>query len=62
MLKDCEDSEQAFSNWMERDAGFADVVFSQARELEMKVLIVDGTLTLEDNIRLVKEHFGLNRN
>lgn len=59
VLTDCTDKEQAWRNWMERDAGFARVVARQASELDYRVLTVDGGDSLADNTRAVEVWFGL---
>jgi hypothetical protein len=58
VLTDCTDKEQAWHNWMERDAGFARVAAGQAGELDYRVLTVDGGDSIEDNTRAVEAWFG----
>lgn len=59
VLTDCTDKEQAWQNWMERDAGFARVAARQARELDYRVLTVDGGDSIADNTRAVEAWFDL---
>ena len=58
-LKDCADPAQAFENWMQRDILFARYITRTAAELGGTVLVVDGTKTIDDNVRLVERHLGL---
>jgi hypothetical protein len=44
---------------MARDAGFAKAVAEEARSLGFKVLTVDGSVSLEETVRVVEEHFRL---
>lgn len=59
VLADCTDREQAWQNWMERDAGFARVAARQARDWNYRVFIVDGGDSIEDNTRAVEAWFRL---
>jgi hypothetical protein len=59
ILAQCSAPDQAWANWMERDAGFARRVAQQAARLGLRVLEVDGTHSIEDNVQLVATHFGL---
>lgn len=58
ILKTCKDPQQAFQNWMDRDAAFAEQVASMAGELGMEVIRVDGKTTLQENLQQVENHFG----
>jgi hypothetical protein len=51
--------EQAFENWMQRDARFALEVKRQAISLGLPVITVDGTESLEAVEARVLEHFNL---
>ena len=51
--------ELSFSNWMQRDALFADRVKREAEERKLKVLEVDGSRTLEQNFTELECWFGL---
>ena len=59
ILSQCADPQAAFDNWMERDARFGEVVITQAAAYGFPVIRVDGSLGVEDNLRLVEASFGL---
>ncbi len=59
VVKDCSDPDRAWENWMSRDAGFAIAVEAEARRFSLKVLITDGTRSIEETVRFVEKHFGL---
>jgi 2-phosphoglycerate kinase len=59
ILKQCRDARQAFQNWMDRDAGFAKRVSARARELGLELIEVDGERTIEQNTKIVANHFRL---
>ncbi len=59
VLAQCENPEKAFDNWMRRDERFAEWVAAQAGELNLKVLKVDGTRTIEQNATQAARYFGL---
>ena len=61
VLANCTDKEQAWQNWMERDAGFALAVAHRARALGYRVITVDGTDTVMDNTHAVEAWFSLSR-
>jgi hypothetical protein len=58
-LQDCADPQQAFRNWMQRDALFARQVRQLAEELGGRVVVVDSTGSLEQATGIVERHFGL---
>jgi 2-phosphoglycerate kinase len=58
-VAECADPAQAFANWMRRDMLFADHVRAQAAVVGGRVVVVDGTRSIEQNARLVEHHFGL---
>ncbi|MCL2840910.1 MAG: hypothetical protein FWE05_09070 [Defluviitaleaceae bacterium] len=58
-LSSCSDADKAFNNWMERDSLFALSILNQAKEMEYKTLIVDGTKDIEESYQFAKEAFGL---
>lgn len=58
-LKDCPDPATAFENWMRRDMLFADHVRERALAGGGRVVIVDGSRSIEESARLVAAHFGL---
>jgi hypothetical protein len=60
-LKDCADPSAAFRNWMCRDVLFAERVRDLAATVGGRVIVVDGTASIEDTTRAVARHFGLGR-
>jgi len=61
ILKDCRDPDQAFKNWMDRDVAFARWAAGEARKNGMRVIVNDGSRTVEDNVTWVAEYFKLMR-
>ncbi len=61
LLRDCSDPEQAWENWMARDAGFARRVAADARRLGYKVIVINGARPFDDVYAVVVRHFGLDR-
>jgi 2-phosphoglycerate kinase len=59
VLATCADQDQAWHNWMERDAGFARRVAREAKQRGFRLLVVDGTRSLAENCRTVEAWFGL---
>ncbi|NLC79053.1 MAG: hypothetical protein GX683_04930 [Ruminococcaceae bacterium] len=59
LLKDCEDSEKAFQNWMERDALFAKTIKEQCLEAEYQCFVTDGISTPAEMARDAERVFGL---
>lgn len=59
MLSGCSDREQAFANWMDRDALFAEAVRSQCAALGYASRVNDGRESGEGLIRRIADHFGL---
>lgn len=57
ILKQCDNKEAAFQNWMERDAAFADFVAKEAERLSLEWLLVDESKTVEENAAIVAGHF-----
>lgn len=60
-LSGCSDSDKAFTNWMERDAKYADLVIEQSRNKDLNYLIVDGSKSIEENYVIVKKLFDLDK-
>ena len=58
ILQQCDDSEAAFQNWMERDIQFASWITAEAETLGCKVFVVDGQHTIEENALKIAAHFG----
>ena len=59
VLAGCSDQAQAFANWMERDALFAEAVRRQCGEAGYASLINDGSVPAEALIAQIAAHFGL---
>ncbi|MFN7253425.1 MAG: hypothetical protein ACK4M9_22030 [Anaerobacillus sp.] len=57
VLRETEDPEVAFDNWMKRDALFANLVYQEAIDLNLNVLKVDGRLTIGENFKVLENHF-----
>lgn len=57
-LRDCSDPPLAFSNWMKRDMMFANEISKSAKELDLIVLSVDGSKTMDENHEITRKHFG----
>lgn len=62
ILAECEKPEQAWRNWMDRDAGFAAHVAEQARLRNRAIITVDGSEPVEAVLPRVIHHFGLDGN
>jgi hypothetical protein len=59
ILADCDDPDQAWNNWMDRDAGFATHVTEQACSRGRTIITVDGSEPVETILARVVSHFGL---
>ena len=59
ILKDCEDPEKAFENWMMRDHLFGQEMLRQAKTYGYGTILVDGERNLEDQFEYVSQYFGL---
>ncbi len=59
VLQECSDKEKAFSNWMERDALFAEYVRNQAERMGYQTFQIDGKKGSEEIELLVSQIFGL---
>lgn len=59
ILEGCSDKNQAFQNWMERDALFAIDVVKSANQLGYTSIIVDGNTSIEENLTIVENIFEL---
>jgi 2-phosphoglycerate kinase len=62
ILEQCSHPQEAYHNWMERDARFAERVARQATALGLPVLVVDENLGIEELLRRVKQIFRLEVN
>jgi 2-phosphoglycerate kinase len=58
-LQGCSDTKKAFTNWMERDARYAEIIKKDADSYGMNVIVVDGNKSINDNYVVVKQLFGL---
>jgi hypothetical protein len=59
ILKNCTQPAKAFSNWMGRDAGFADRIEESAGRLGLPLLRVDGTFSAQEISSIVEYSLGL---
>lgn len=59
VVSQCSNPNQAFQNWMERDIRFAEQVRLQAERMGLRVLTVDGSAKIEENITRVQAYLGL---
>jgi 2-phosphoglycerate kinase len=59
ILDQCSHPQEAYHNWMERDARFAERVARQATALGLPVLVVDQNMGIEELLRRVKQIFRL---
>ena len=57
ILKTCENPEQAYLNWMNRDANFSEWVEQKARIAGLEVLKVSGDQSLHKIAQQVAGHF-----
>lgn len=60
VVEQCSNADVAFNNWMERDVQFAKWIEAEVAELNLQLLKVDSTDTLETNAEVVASHFQLN--
>lgn len=60
-LRECSDSQTAFSNWMQRDIRFAEIVNLKATHLGYKVSVTDGITDIEAMYKSVLNHFNLQK-
>lgn len=58
-LTGCKDPEEAFDNWMSRDALFAREVLRQAQKYGYQSIVVDGRQSIEENYAAVTNAFML---
>lgn len=59
VLEGCSDMEKAFSNWMERDALFAEKVNQECIELGYPLIRNAGQLSVDELVHMVSDSFGL---
>ncbi|WP_235847625.1 hypothetical protein [Paenibacillus tuaregi] len=61
ILEECQDPNQSFENWMNRDIQFAEYINKDAHSKGLKLIKVDGRASIEDNLAIVEEHFKLTK-
>ena len=59
ILKDCDDPDQAFRNWMQRDHQFGQEIFRQAESRGFRTIVVDGEMNLNEMVEQVSIFFNL---
>ena len=59
ILSQCRDPQQAWQNWMGRDAAFARTISQDAKDRGLYVIEVDGSQSIEEHAKMVAAHFGL---
>lgn len=60
-LAECNDKDKAFNNWMERDSRFAEIIKNKALENNIKIIIEDGSKTINDRYEEIVEYFSLEK-
>lgn len=61
ILSECTYPEQAWENWMDRDAGFARAVAREAETRGFRALWVAGSRSIRENAAAVAAYFDLKR-
>ena len=59
VLRQCKAPEIAFRNWMQRDYELGKRIAQMAENCGYPVITVDGAASIEENLHLLSEHFGL---
>jgi len=59
IVEQCDESEVAFQNWMERDIRFAESIEAEVLTLDLQLLKIDGSRTIAENAEEVAGHFQL---
>jgi hypothetical protein len=59
IVKQCNDPEVAFQNWMERDIRFGEWIEAEVRTLDLQLLKIDGSQTIAENAEEVARYFQL---
>jgi hypothetical protein len=59
IVDQCDDPEVAFHNWMERDIRFAQWIRTEISTLDLQLLKIDGSRTVEENAEVVAARFQL---
>jgi hypothetical protein len=57
ILEQCSQPEQALRNWMDRDIETGKHVQREAEARRLRVLIVDGSHSIEENTQIVMKYF-----
>lgn len=58
ILRQCRHPARAFENWMARDSAYAKLVIREAQDRGLKVVKVDGSTSLAENVQQVAGWFG----
>lgn len=59
LLKECDDPQQAFENWMLRDHLFGQEVLRQTKLHNYRSIVVDGKQSVNELFEKVRGYFGL---
>jgi len=62
ILKECGDPQQAFDNWMRRDALFSQEVIRQAEMSGFRTILVDGSVEIQTQFQAIQKQFRLGDN
>ena len=57
ILNECRQPEQAFENWMKRDAAFGRWIVGQTQQYNLELIIVDGVLSIQENADIIAQYF-----
>jgi hypothetical protein len=58
-LRECDDPQQVFENWMMRDHLFGQEILRQAQAHHCHAIVVDGTRSIDELLGDVKAYWGL---
>lgn len=61
ILQSCDNPEQAFENWMERDHQFGQEILRQLQDYPYHSINIDGTLSLDQICSETEAYFGLQK-
>ena len=59
ILNECHDPKRAFENWMKRDELFGQEVTRQANAYGFRVIIVDGSVNIQEQFERIRSQFKL---
>lgn len=59
VINQCDNPNKAFENWMKRDAIFARWIEKSASELQLRVLRIDGSTSVQENTEMVEQSLQL---